>query len=128
MLIWNALEPEDQIIAPEKINMLKLNCTSKDDPRLLELSKTHPDKYKAIMYTVFNEGASSIKLDISRFGFSCVGLPKSVTKIPEYLRPFIDLKEMVNQAMTNGYIILESLGIYTNNVATTKYKSNIIEL
>lgn len=127
-IIWNKLEPEDQIIPPEKINMIKLNCTEKDDPRLIELSRTHPDKYKAIMEVVFNEGTSSVKLDISRFGFSCIAIPKSVEKIPEYLLPFIDMKEMVNQAMTNGYIILESLGVYTNNVKTTKYKSNIIEL
>lgn len=128
MLIWNALEPEDQIIPPEKINMIKLNCTDKNDPRLINLSSTHPDKYKAIMQTVFNEGVSTAKLDISRFGFSCIAIPKSVEKIPEYLLPFIDMREMVNQAMTNGYIILESLGIYTNNVKTTKYKSNIIEI
>lgn len=128
MLIWNALEPEDQIIPPEKINMIKLNCVEKNDPRLVELSKTHPDKYKVIMQTVFNEGVSTAKLDISRFGFSCIAVPKSIEKIPEYLLPFIDMKEMVNQAMTNGYIILESLGVYTNNVKTTKYKSNIIEI
>lgn len=127
-LIWNALEPENQIIPPEKINMIKLNCVAKDDPRLLSLSKTHPDKYNAIMRTVFNEGVSTAKLDISRFGFSCVAIPKSVEKIPEYLKPFIDMREMVNQAMTNGYIILESLGVYTGNVNTTKYKSNIIEI
>lgn len=128
VLIWNALEPEDQIIPPEKINMIKLNCTEKDDPRLIELSKTHPDKYRAIMQTVFNEGVSTAKLDISRFGFSCVAIPKGIERVPDYLLPFIDMNEMVNQAMTNGYIILESLGVYTGNVGTTKYKSNIIEL
>ena len=30
--------------------------------------------------------------------------------------------------MTNGYILLESLGVYTEEVKTNKYKSNIIEI
>jgi hypothetical protein len=55
-------------------------------------------------------------------------VPKSVDKIPGYLLPMIDLQTMVTNNMTNGYIILESLGVYTEEVKTTKYKSNIIEI
>ena len=127
-IIWNALEPDNQIVPPEKIDLLKLNCVSEDDPRLLQLKETHPDKYKAIMTTVFNHNVSSVKLDISRFGFSCVAIPKGTDKVPDYLLPFIDVKTMVSDNMRNGYIILESLGVYTDEVKTTKYKSNIIEL
>lgn len=127
-LIWNALEPENQIIPPEKINLVKLNCTNENDPRLLALQQTHPDKYKAIMERVFNHNTSSNKIDISRFGLSCIAIPKSVEKIPEYLLPFIDYQTMVNNNMTNGYIILESLGIWCQDVLTTKYKSNIVEI
>ena len=75
VLIWNALEPEDQIIPPEKINMLKLNCQDENDPRLQILKQTHPDKYEALMKVVFNHNVTTPKIDISRFGFSCVALP-----------------------------------------------------
>jgi hypothetical protein len=128
VLIWNALEPENVITPPEKVNIVKLNVQDKDHPELLKLKETHPDKYKAIMKTVFNEGVSEPKIDISRFGLSVITIPKSVDKIPEYLLGMIDYSSMVNTNMSNGYIILESLGIYTEEVNTTKYKSNIVEI
>jgi hypothetical protein len=127
-LIWNALEPEMQIVPPEKVNMLKLKAYDKDSKELQKLKEKYPDKYNIIMKVVFNEGIADPKIDISRFGLSSIAVPKSVTKIPDYLLPMIDYQSMVNNNMTNGYIILESLGIYTEEVKTTKYKSNIIEL
>jgi hypothetical protein len=127
-LVWNALEPENQIVPPEKVDIIKMKIFDKTDPLLLNLKQTHPDKYNAIMKVVFNEGVDKPNIDISRFGFSVVAVPKSVEKIPSYLLPMIDYQSMVNNNMTNGYIILESLGIYTEEVKTTKYKSNIIEI
>jgi len=127
-LIWNACEPEDQIIPPEKINLLKLNCTDSNDPRLLALKQTHPDKYNAIMKTVFNIGVTAPRIDISRFGFVCIAVPKSIEKIPDYLIPFIDFKSMVNTNMSASFILLKSLGLYCDEVKTVKYKSNIISI
>jgi hypothetical protein len=127
-LIWNALEPENQIVPPEKINLLKLTVYDKNDPRLQTLRNNHPEKYNALMRVVFNEGVKNPTIDISRFGLSTIAIPKSVEHIPDYLRPFIDYKTMVNKNMTNGYILLESLGVYTEEVKTNKYKSNIIEI
>jgi hypothetical protein len=128
VLVWNALEPENQIVPPEKINIIKLKTMEKDSPELLKLKQTHPEKYNSIMRVVFNEGVSKPTIDISRFGLSVIAVPKSAERIPEYILPFIDYQSMVNNNMTNGYIILESLGIYTEEVKTTKYKSNIIEI
>lgn len=127
-LVWNACEPENQIIPPEKINMVKLNCTSPDDPRLQLLKEKYPDKYEAIMRVIFNYNVSEPKIDISRFGFSCIAIPKGEEKIPDYILPFIDIKTMINTNMQPSYIILESLGIYCDTVKTVKYKSNIISL
>ena len=128
VLIWNACEPENQIIPPEKINLIKLNGINPDDPRFEEMRKTHPDKYQAIMKTVFNHGVTNPKIDISRFGLSCIAIPKGEEKIPEYLMPFIDYKTMVNTNMQPSFILLESLGIYCEEVKTVKYKSNIISI
>jgi hypothetical protein len=128
VLVWNALEPESQIVPPEKINVVKMKAFDKNDPHLQSLRISHPDKYNAIMRVVFNEGVDKPNIDISRFGFSVVAIPKSVEKIPSYLLPMIDYQSVVNNNMTNGYILLESLGVYTEEVKTTKYKSNIIEI
>jgi len=127
-LIWNALEPENQIIPPAKINLLKLDCTDPNDPRLEALSKTHPQKYAALMKAVFNYNETNVKVDISRFGFSCIAIPKSIETLPEYLLPFIDYKSMTNTNMSASYILLESLGIYTTEAKTIQYKSNIISI
>lgn len=128
LLVWNELEPESQIIPPEKVNIIKLNCFEESDPRLESLKQTHPDKYNKIMKVVFNHGIQNPTIDISRFGLSCIAIPKNIDKIPDYILPFIDYSAMKNNNMANGYIILESLGIYVDAVNTTKYKSNIIEI
>lgn len=128
VIAWNELEPEQQIQPPEKINLLKLNCFDATDPRLEELKKHNPTKYNAIMKCIFNIGVANPKIDISRFGFSCIAIPKSVERIPEYLLPFIDYRGMTNTNMQPSYILLSSLGIYCAEVKTVKYKSNIISI
>jgi hypothetical protein len=127
-IVWNAIETEDQVVPPEKVNMIKMRAFDLNDPKLQALKLSHPNKYSAIAKTVFNDGVASPTIDISRFGLSVISVPKSVDKIPDYLLPMIDLQTMVTNNMTNGYIILESLGVYTEEVKTTKYKSNIIEI
>lgn len=148
LLTWNALEPESQIIPPEKINIVKLrpeltDClrqiTSSETlkhmpqelfeqmtPEVQTLIKEHPEKVAAIWKVIFAPGKSNI--DFSRFGFSVVAIPKAADEIPAYLRPFINYKDMVNANMTNGYIMLESLGVVCEEVNTVKYKSNIINI
>ena len=128
IIAWNALEPESQIILPDKINLLKLKALPKDAPEFEALKEKYPAKYKALMKAVYNEGVENPKLDISRFGFSAVAIPKSVEKIPEYLLPFIDYLAMTNNNMSNGYIILKSLGVYISQVEKFQYKSNIVKL
>ena len=148
-IIWNALEPENQIVPPDKIDIIKLRpelatslehlesldnlsefMTHSDvSQELKNLYSKYPEKVKALARVIYNVGnANRSALDISRFGLSCIAIPKSNEKIPEYLVPFIDQESMVNNNMTNGYIILESLGIYVEEVKTTKYKSNIIAI
>lgn len=139
-IIWNALEPENQVVLPDKINTVKLlSIMDKEDPRLFSLKENYPEKYKAICKVVFNEGRNLDSMseeeirkkgivDISKFGFSTISFPKTVTKIPDYLIPFIDYQSMIANNMSNGYIILESLGINCETVGTVNYKSNIIEI
>lgn len=127
-IAWNALEPDQTIVPPEKVNLLKLTTIEKDSPGMLSLKNNYPEKYEAIMKAVFNEGVENPVIDISRFGFNVVSLPKDLDRVPDYLIPLIDYKTIVNNNVSNGYILLESLGIYTEEVQTTKYKSNIIEI
>lgn len=156
VLIWNALEPEQSIVPPEKINLIKLQANLLDNfaetfsqlsqidaysislnsgmasnPNLSNaanlLIKNYPEKAKILAQVIFNIESKN-QIDISRFGLASIALPKSVSKIPDYIRPFIDYEDMINQNITNGYILLKSLGIYVSDVGTTSYKSNIISI
>ena len=153
VIAWNALEPEDMIIPPEKINIIKLRSELLDcfltltsvsqidsirtrqfmpeniTKEALELIDTYPEKAKTIARVIYNIEGNN-KINISRFGLSIIALPKSATTIPEYIKPFIDYKNMVNLNITNGYILLESLGVYveTNAASGKSYKSNIISI
>lgn len=128
MIVWNALEPENQIVPPDNVSLIKLNCMSMDDPRLEELKTTHPDKYDIIMQTVFNIGVQNPRVDISKYGFTSLVLPIGVEEIPEYIRPFIDYKKMVDTNMKSSHVLLASLGIYIEKGANISYKSNIVEI
>lgn len=148
-ILWNALEPEDTIVPPDKINIVKLNpdiaaplakLSSLDEIdsllndndislELKNLIKNYPSKAKGIAKVIYNIGNSNKSaIDISRFGMSCIAVPKGIEQLPEYLVPLIDYRSMVNNNMTNGYILLESLGIYVSDIKTVKYKSNIIQI
>lgn len=148
-ILWNALEPENVIVPPEKINIIKLrpelaeclkSLNSLDDLSYLMTQEStpkemkdfyskYPAKVKALAKTLYNiDNKNKSAVDISNFGLSCIAIPKSENSIPEYLIPFIDYDGMVNNNMTNGYILLESLGIMVEEIKTTKYKSNIIQI
>jgi hypothetical protein len=131
VIIWNALEPDDTIVLPEKINLLKLKTSNKDHKLLEELKESHPDKYKIIMDIVFEENIEEDKrTDMPRHGFSVLALPKSLEKIPEYIVPLIDVEDMVDTNTKSGLVLLESLGIklYNNSSKNQKYSTNIITL
>lgn len=148
-ILWNALEPDNTIVPPEKINIVKLNpditqafanldsldkldaiaADPSSRPELVELIRKHPEKARIIAKTIYNVGKSdNTGIDISRFGMSCIAVPKGFEALPDYLIPLIDYQSMVNNNMTNGYILLESLGIYVCDIKTVKYKTNIIKI
>ena len=137
-IIWNALEPEKQIVPPDKIDIIKLRAdkmtnlieylggqTVQVSNELVNFVNNYREKAVALAKVL---APTDKGVDISGFGFACVAIPKGEDKIPDYLIPFIDFTTMVNNNMTNGYIILESLGVYVDDVRTTKYKSNIIAI
>ena len=147
--VWNALEMENQIIPPDKVNLLDLNEKLFEPFRKLEhlenmpmllndpdvsqelkdLIIKYPEKAKIIAKVAYNvDNSDANALDISKFGMGCLAIPKGDEKSPEYILPFIDYTGMVNKSMTNGYILLESIGIYISDVSLTKYKSNIIQI
>ncbi len=128
MLLWNALEPFNQIAPPDKINILTLNKKIKrDSPEMEKLRISHPDKYDIIIATLFTENPDD-PLCLYKYGFNALALPKTVTSIPEYIRPFVDADLMKNKNLANGHVMLKSLGIHCAKVKSVNYKSNILRI
>ena len=117
---------------PQGVNLFKLKTAKKDSPELLELKKKSPEKFAIIMDRAFNEGpnANKNRIDISKYGFDVIAIPKSAERIPDYIIPLIDFDTMVDNNASSMNIILTSLGIYCERVAAGKptVKSNIIEI
>ena len=110
-LVWNELEPNHSIQTPERVKIIKLNCTDENDPRLLQLKINDKKKYDAIIKTVFKNDGTNGTMNMRHFGFTAVALPQDLEKIPDYLIQFIDYDEMINKNLKNANILLKCLSI-----------------
>jgi len=149
-IVWNALEKENQINPPEKVNLIKLtgdvtvtrkkNETNDEyyarledaidkNPGFHEFKTKYPDKYKIVMETVYNKGLSEeqikSRIDFSDKGFAVIAVPKDLDRIPEYLLPLVDYTEMIKTNTAAGNTLIGALGIYIDG---ENNKSNIIKL
>lgn len=118
MLTWNYLYPNDTILPPEKINTLKLKGEKIDD--LVSIYNTK--EFDIIREKIFENE------NLKKYGLKVIALPKSVTSIPEWLIPLIDVDTIVADNLKNGMILLETLGIKVLTVTDVDYYSNIISL
>ena len=150
MIVWNELEPENQIQPPEKVNIIKLKTgiapvrTSKDTeetykeklnaainncPELMEMKEKYPDKFKTIMRVVYNYGLTddqvSKKINFADKGFNVIAVPKDLDRIPDYILPLVDYDEMIKTNTSAGNTLLGALGIYVDK---ENNKTNIVKI
>lgn len=150
MIVWNELEPENQIQPPEKVNIIKLKTgiapvrTSKDTeetykeklnaainncPEFMEMKEKYPDKFKTIMRVVYNYGLTgdqvSKKINFADKGFNVIAVPKDLDRIPDYILPLVDYDEMIKTNTSAGNTLLGALGIYVDK---ENNKTNIVKI
>ena len=129
-IIHNELFPNDPIAPPEKINLLKLSAKKLEDIDDL-LENGHEKEHAIIKNCIFNINDNGDEIDssfdASRFGFTTIVFPKNVKEIPEWIRPYIAIEEIVGDNIRNGLIILKSLGLKELKLTDQKtYYSNIV--
>jgi DNA polymerase elongation subunit (family B) len=118
MLAWNYLNPNNQILPPEKINTLKLKGEKLDDLQAIY----DTSEFDIIRDKIFGNE------NLQKYGLKTIALPKSVTEIPEWIIPLIDIDTIVADNLRNGLILLETLGVKILTVTDVDYYSNIISL
>jgi hypothetical protein len=118
--VWNALFPENPILTGDKCGLYKTTLLSVDD--LLELKKTDFKLAKKLFHTIFKDP------ELEKYGMNVIAFPKNVKKLPEWIVSFIDIETIITDNITNGLIMLESLGLKTHVVKNNKYVSNIIQI
>ena len=126
-IIWNMLEPNEEITPPDTVYTLKINAPTENCDAMKRLKEINEEKYNIILKTVFHQEPGEI--NISSNGFNVVAIPMDREKIPDYLLPIINYNLMVNANVKNANILLESLGIvcFDDKTNKTNYKTNTVE-
>ena len=120
VIIWDKLFPDNNIQTPAKVNTIKVNCETID--KLEVIKDKYPREYKIIAETIFANP------DLKNYGFTALSMPKSVTKIPEFLLPLISYDEIINDNTRVGYLILESLGFKLVTYNNQEYYTTMVKM
>jgi DNA polymerase elongation subunit (family B) len=115
--IWNELFPNDLIVPPTKVNILKLKAK-----KITDLKPIYgTEEFEIIKETIFDNP------ELADYGFTVIAMPKEIEELPEWLVQFVDVDQIVSDNIANAIILLESLGSKTMNVLQTDYYSNVVE-
>ena len=117
-LVWNAFYPNEDIVFPDKVNVIKLK-----DFQLQDLENRIPEDFYERLVDTFRRYP-----ELNKYGVGIICVPKKVKKIPEFLIDLIDYDTMVNDHIKPALILLESLGFKTLDILDTQYPTNIIEI
>lgn len=122
IIIWNDIFPKQSISLPTKTYLIKLK-TSKIE-NLLPLRETNNELFNIIKDRVFNSDIAKIKAK----GLDVIAIPRDLNNIPEWMIPFIDYDNIINDNVSKFIKILYSVGLKKIQVkATDKFYSNIVE-
>lgn len=119
---WNAAYPDQEIQLPEKLDLVKVKLTAVED--LEPLKDIDFDIYKNLKQGIFGSRIDKIQ----KKGVAVIAIPRNVERIPDWIIPFIDYDEIVNNVMKKFYPVLDSLGMEIFTVSDRTYHSNILEL
>jgi len=115
-IIWNKLNPDNTIQTPAKVNLLKLSIN--------DISDLEPIYETEMFNTIQTEIFGDEKL--AHYGMTAICMPKSVTKIPDWLIPFINYEDIIDDNIRVGNLLLESLGIKLMQYNNKEYYSTFV--
>lgn len=117
-LIWNALYPSNSIQFGEKCRTYKCNINSIED--IEGLKETNKFVYETIVKNIFENK------EMKEYGLSIIGIPFGVDRLPEWILPYVDVDEIVEDNLRLIYPLIESLGITISTIRSSDYYTNLL--
>ena len=124
VLAWNTCYPNLDIQLPDIIDIVKVNMQTEED--IEPLRDIEPEIYDNIMEGIFNNSNPKIR----KKGIYVMAIPRNIEKIPDWILPFINYDDIVNNNISKFHPILKSLNtvlIQTESKAGKTFMSNIID-
>jgi len=116
-VIWNTLYPEEEIILPNSVNLIKINIKSAKDIAKVALSDR----------AMFDKILELLQDPKMKTGITQIAIPLDLEEIPEWILDNMDIETMVNKYMVLVQPILQGLGIKSiYKKKSDMYLSNII--
>lgn len=123
IVAWNAVEIDNPIELPAKIDIVKVKMETLEDCK--PLKETNPDIYRRIERDIFNSPHKKIR----EKGISVIAIPRNIDKVPEWIMSFIDFDTTINDNISRFHSVLRSLGIELIKTSGNKqHFSNILHL
>ena len=128
VLAWNMLCPNNEIDVPSKPRLLKLNIFSLNDIR--DLQYKYPREYEIIKEKIFNDRTgifvtekktntkNGTKITRKDRGLVILCIPSN-KEIPEWCKPYIDYKTMIDNILAPFKSVVEILGVQNISVGKT---------
>ena len=132
-IIWNKLFPKNKIEFPSRINMIKLKIESIEDIYNSDIEDESIIKvFEEIMADenlLVGNKKNKTTGKIEKLGsLNGISLPQNIKEVPDFLIPFIDIDTIINNTISPGLILLESLGFRMATTSTSIYPTNIVRI
>ena len=119
VLVWNTVNPTNNIMTPDKVDVALTNITKVED--LEPIKYKFPKEYKALYDIITNS-----PLEVFRNkGIKYVAIPNSLDKIPEWLIPLIDYDKITTRTLGTFEPILEALELPSIKTKELNFFGNI---
>lgn len=124
VMVWNIVYPEQQIQLPESILLVKVKMEKLEN--IAELANTDRETFDRLVKGIYN---NSKLPELANKGIPWIAIPSDVTKIPDWIIPYIDYETIVNTNIKNFSNILSSLDVVElSSVESNTSYSNILKI
>lgn len=119
VIVWDAVYPHNKVENEEQVDMVLVNMDTIDD--VVGLKDTHPEIYESLRENIYE----SPNPEIRKKGVYVISIPRVIEKIPEWIIPYINIRDMVNRNISKFNPVLESLEMCVTTMDNSTFYSNI---